>query len=69
VVGQILRELIPTAGVLGVLVNPNTAWTEIETREIEAAARAIGQPLRILKVTVGSRNAGPVADQTAGGGE
>jgi putative tryptophan/tyrosine transport system substrate-binding protein len=48
---EILRELIPTAGVLGVLVNPNTAWTEIETREIEAAARAIGQPLRILKVT------------------
>jgi putative tryptophan/tyrosine transport system substrate-binding protein len=49
---EILRELIPTAGVLGVLVNPNnTAWTEIETREIEAAAGAIGQPLRILKVT------------------
>jgi putative tryptophan/tyrosine transport system substrate-binding protein len=48
---EILRELIPTAGVLGVLVNPNNAWTEIETREIEAAARAIGQPLRILKVT------------------
>jgi putative tryptophan/tyrosine transport system substrate-binding protein len=48
---EILRELIPTAGVLGVLVNPNTAATEIETREIEAAARAIGQLLRILKVT------------------
>jgi putative ABC transport system substrate-binding protein len=48
---EILRELIPTAGVLGVLVNPNAVATEIETREIEAAARAIGQPLRILKVT------------------
>jgi putative tryptophan/tyrosine transport system substrate-binding protein len=48
---EILRELIPTAGVLGVLVNPNSAATEIETREIEAAAGAIGQPLRILKVT------------------
>jgi putative tryptophan/tyrosine transport system substrate-binding protein len=49
---ELLRELIPTAGILGVLVNPNTVVaTEIETREIEAAARAIGQLLRILKVT------------------
>jgi len=48
---EIVRELIPAAVVLGVLVNPNTAATEIETSEIEAAAHAIGQPLRVLKVT------------------
>src|SRR5215211_809687 len=49
---ELLRELTPTAGVLGVLLNPNNPAIETEIREeIEAAARAIGQPLRLLKVT------------------
>jgi putative tryptophan/tyrosine transport system substrate-binding protein len=45
---QLLRELVPTAAVIGVLVNPNGPWVEIESREVQAAARAIGQEIRVL---------------------
>jgi ABC-type uncharacterized transport system substrate-binding protein len=45
---ELLRELMPTIGIAGVLVNPNAANAEVESREIQAAARAIGQQIRIL---------------------
>jgi putative tryptophan/tyrosine transport system substrate-binding protein len=48
---ELLRELVPTATIIGVLVNPNAANTESESREIQAAARAIGQQIRILSAS------------------
>jgi putative tryptophan/tyrosine transport system substrate-binding protein len=33
------------------LVNPNTSMAEIESREIQAAARTIGQQIRLLSAT------------------
>jgi putative tryptophan/tyrosine transport system substrate-binding protein len=51
---ELLRELVPTIGIAGVLVNPNAANAEIESREIQAAARAVGQQIRILSATTES---------------
>jgi len=48
---ELLRELVPAAAVIGVLVNPNTANAEIESREIQTAARTIGQQIRLLSAT------------------
>jgi len=48
---ELLRELVPTATIIGVLVNPNAANTEIESREIQTAARTVGQQIRVLSAT------------------
>jgi putative tryptophan/tyrosine transport system substrate-binding protein len=48
---ELLRELVPTATIIGVLVNPNTPNAEIESREIQAAARTIGQQIRVLSAS------------------
>jgi ABC-type uncharacterized transport system substrate-binding protein len=48
---ELVRELVPAAAVVGVLVNPTAANAEIESREIQAAARAIGQQIRVLSAT------------------
>jgi putative tryptophan/tyrosine transport system substrate-binding protein len=46
---ELLRELLlPTATIIGVLVNPNIPNAEIESREIQAAARTIGQQIRVV---------------------
>jgi putative tryptophan/tyrosine transport system substrate-binding protein len=44
----LLRELVPTAAVIAVLVNPKSPSSEIESSEIQEAARAIGQQIQIL---------------------
>src|SRR5262245_36498887 len=45
---ELLRELVPRATIVGVLVNPNAANGELESKEIQAAARAIGQQIHVL---------------------
>ena len=45
----LLRELVPNADVIAVLQDPTGGLFETETREIEAAARAIGQKIITLK--------------------
>jgi putative ABC transport system substrate-binding protein len=45
---QLLRQLVPKATTIGVLVNPNTTETEDERRDVQAAAQAIGQQLIVL---------------------
>jgi putative ABC transport system substrate-binding protein len=44
----LLRELVPTAALTAVLINPKNPAGEREAQEIEAAARVIGQQIRIL---------------------
>jgi putative tryptophan/tyrosine transport system substrate-binding protein len=46
----LLRQLVPKATTIGVLVNPNTPETEAERRDLLAASLKIGQQLSILDV-------------------
>jgi putative ABC transport system substrate-binding protein len=39
----LLRELVPTAAVIAVLINPNSPFAEMELEGIQAAARATGK--------------------------
>jgi putative ABC transport system substrate-binding protein len=50
---ELLRELVPRAVRIAVLINPATTTSETTLRELEAAARAIG--LQIQVVAVGTR--------------
>ncbi len=48
---ELLRQLVPRATTIGVLMNPNRPDTEAERRDVQAAALAIGQQLIILDVS------------------
>ena len=45
---ELLRQLVPSATTIAVLVNPDKANTEAERRDVQAAALAIGQRLIVL---------------------
>ena len=45
---ELLHELVPTAALIAMLVNPNNAHAQTQSREVEAAARAIHQQVLIL---------------------
>jgi putative tryptophan/tyrosine transport system substrate-binding protein len=46
---ELLSELAPQAGVIALLVNPNSPVAERQTRDVQEAARAKGVQLTILK--------------------
>jgi len=46
---ELISELVPQAGVIAVLVNPNNANTERITRDMKEAARTKGVQIAILK--------------------
>jgi putative tryptophan/tyrosine transport system substrate-binding protein len=45
---EILHELVPTAAVLAVLVNPTSPTADSQLRNLQAAARALGLQLHVL---------------------
>ena len=45
---ELLRQIVPKATTIGMLVNPNTAENEAERRDVQAAAQALGQQLIII---------------------
>jgi putative ABC transport system substrate-binding protein len=45
---ELLRQMVPRAKIIAMLVNPNTPLTEAERRDVQAAAQAIGQQLIIV---------------------
>jgi putative ABC transport system substrate-binding protein len=47
---ELLRELVPMASVIGVLVNSRGSSTEPRMASVEEAARSVGQQLRLLAV-------------------
>jgi len=47
---ELVRQLVPSATTIGVLVNPNTPETEAERNDLLAASVKIGQQLSILDV-------------------
>ena len=49
---QLLHELVPTAGVVALLVNPaHPTLAETNTKELRAAARALGLELHVLNAS------------------
>lgn len=48
---DLLRQLVPNAMTIAMLVNPNTPNTEADRREVQAAAQAVGQQLLFLDVS------------------
>jgi putative ABC transport system substrate-binding protein len=47
---ELLRQLVPKATTIAMLVNPNSLVTEAERKDVLAAAQAIGQQLVVLDV-------------------
>jgi putative ABC transport system substrate-binding protein len=47
---SLLNELLPQAGVIAVLLDANFAERDAETRELSAAAKAIGRQMTIVKI-------------------
>jgi putative tryptophan/tyrosine transport system substrate-binding protein len=45
---ELLRELMPRGGLIAVLSNPTNPNTEDHLHDIEAAARAMGQPVQVF---------------------
>jgi putative tryptophan/tyrosine transport system substrate-binding protein len=48
---ELLRELLPTATIVGLLVNPTNVVAELQSKELQAAARTLGLQLRIAKAS------------------
>jgi putative tryptophan/tyrosine transport system substrate-binding protein len=48
---ELLHELVPTAAVFAVLVNPNNPNTKTQLREADEAARSLGLQLNILNAS------------------
>ena len=48
---EVLRELVPGAALIAMLVNPSNAQAETQSRELERAARAVGKQVLILSAS------------------
>ena len=44
----LLRELVPTGSLIAVLLNPKGATPAAQLKDVQAAARTVGQPIHIL---------------------
>jgi len=51
---EILRELVPKGGAIAFLVNPSSQIAEVQVKEIQEAARAIGQQIYVLNASTES---------------
>ena len=52
---DLLRQFIPAATTIAMLIYPNLSETEAERRDVQAAAQAMGQTVRRLNTTPRSR--------------
>ena len=48
---ELVSEIVPKAGVIAALVNPNNANTETEERELKVAAGALGLVVHVLRAS------------------
>ena len=47
---ELLRQFIPTATTIAMLIYPNSSETEAERRDVQAAAQAMGQTVTFLEI-------------------
>jgi ABC-type uncharacterized transport system substrate-binding protein len=47
----LMREMVPNADLIGVLLNPNNANFQIELNDVEQAARVVGQRIHVLRAS------------------
>jgi len=45
---QLLHESVPPSGAIAMLVNPTSPYLEPETKDVQAAARALGREVRVF---------------------
>jgi ABC-type uncharacterized transport system substrate-binding protein len=48
---ELVRELVPAAAAIGVLINPNSPEFAPQVKEIETAARTLGQQIKIVNAS------------------
>ncbi|MBI3708374.1 MAG: ABC transporter substrate-binding protein [Proteobacteria bacterium] len=48
---ELLRELVPTAAVIAYLTNSDSPYAQANTEDVQAAARAIGQQIRVVSAS------------------
>jgi putative tryptophan/tyrosine transport system substrate-binding protein len=48
---ELVREVMAKPGLIGVLINPNSPEVEPQIKEIETAARSLGQPIHTVKAS------------------
>ena len=51
---QLMRELVPAATAIGLLVNPKNPNAESDTRDVETAARALGLKIHVANASIES---------------
>jgi len=51
---EVLHEVVPTATVIGVIVDPNSPDTELQLRDLPGAAHSLGQQIKILRASTDS---------------
>jgi putative ABC transport system substrate-binding protein len=65
---ELLRQFVPKAGTIAMLVYPGIAETDAERAEVQAAAQAIGQQIRIVEIRNAAEIETAVAAAAAGAG-
>ena len=48
---ELIRQLLPANTLMAVLVNPNNPNTQIDTAELQEAARTLGQPISFVRAS------------------
>ncbi len=48
---ELLIEVVPTVSVIGLLTNPNNPRTDVEIRQLQAAARTVGKQILVVKAS------------------
>jgi ABC-type uncharacterized transport system substrate-binding protein len=51
---DLLRELVPNAAVIGMLVNPSFPDSQSQSKDVEAAAHSFGQQVRVINASTES---------------
>jgi ABC-type uncharacterized transport system substrate-binding protein len=65
----LMRELVPQAALMGLLVNPRSPDSEAQSKGLQAAARAIGQQIVVVEAGSGSIGATPSDNAARRAGE
>jgi ABC-type uncharacterized transport system substrate-binding protein len=64
---ELLRQLVPKAGTIAMLVSPGISETDAERAEVQAAAQAVGQQIRIIEIRNTAEIETAVAEAVAAG--